>query len=568
VCIFCDEHLKEIKPQKKYILIFSLLPLPLKDLYRLRLVSSSFKTAINTIVSILKAFKYKCGYEKWSGVERRLVLSHWREFKGHSRMMVLGMNAMSGVYDIPTVVRYYKCNKSEPISCKLLFCDHCSDDLKEIDTFEILCGFYSNQLLKYSEVESWVGQCFNNVSDEWISYTIPLFLQMGIKQTSIQRIFVNNIIPKIIGNKKLCFLFYFECNFFNKYDHLKPYFESLLDTFFQIVDKKTQTELISTVRFFSLLEAHDLHNISDIINSCRGQIVLPFDPDNYILGVDVNGITQYNSFTKPIKVPIQTSKGTVDLLLKNDDLRKDRFTISIVNIINSFISDKLSFITYNVLPVTTTFGVIEMVPHTETLYNINKTTSLQNYIIEHNINENMKTIRDRFIVSCASNCVIGYLIGIGDRNLKNILINKNGTMVHIDYSYIMGTDPKSVHLTNMRITKGMVDMLGGTNSQSYDKFKKTCSDMFIELKPYIYFWYTSFQYLTIATPPIEPHHNDFKALKEHIQNRLMPNVSNEEIDIIMVDVVNSSNDSMLAFLSDTSHNIQTKVSDIIFNLIL
>ena len=48
----------------------------------------------------------------------------------------------------------------------------------------------------------------------------------------------------------------------------------------------------------------------------------------------------------------------------------------------------------------------------------------------------------------------------------------------------------------------------------------------------------------------------------------MPNLSNEEIDIIIVDVVDSANDSMLAFLSDTSHTVQTTVSDMIFNLIL
>ena len=68
------------------------------------------------------------------------------------------------------------------------------------------------------------------------------------------------------------------------------------------------------------------------------------------------------------------------------------------------------------------YGIIEMIPDSKTLYDINKTTNLSNYIIRENIHKSMSDIRKIFIKSCASNCVLGYMLGIGDRNLGNILV--------------------------------------------------------------------------------------------------------------------------------------------------
>ena len=46
------------------------------------------------------------------------------------------------------------------------------------------------------------------------------------------------------------------------------------------------------------------------------------------------------------------------------------------------------------------------------------------------------------------------------------MVDKQGRVINIDYSYVLGHDPK-YESCEMRITKGMLDMIGGKNSIEY-----------------------------------------------------------------------------------------------------
>ena len=80
-------------------------------------------------------------------------------------------------------------------------------------------------------------------------------------------------------------------------------------------------------------------------------------------------------------------------------------------------------------------------------------------------------LRKKFIKTCVSSCVLCYVLGVGDRHLENILVTKDGRLLQIDFSYILGDDPKNLDV-EMKITEDMLGMLGGTNSNSYYKLKK------------------------------------------------------------------------------------------------
>lgn len=56
--------------------------------------------------------------------------------------------------------------------------------------------------------------------------------------------------------------------------------------------------------------------------------------------------------------------------------------------------------------------------------------------------------------------VITYLLGVGDRHLDNLLLRDTGQLFHVDFSFILGRDPKPLPQP-MRISKDMIEMLDG-----------------------------------------------------------------------------------------------------------
>lgn len=58
---------------------------------------------------------------------------------------------------------------------------------------------------------------------------------------------------------------------------------------------------------------------------------------------------------------------------------------------------------------------------------------------------------DNFTRSCAGYCVATYVLGIGDRNPDNIMINDEGQIFHIDFGHFLGHFKKKFGITRERV---------------------------------------------------------------------------------------------------------------------
>ena len=60
-----------------------------------------------------------------------------------------------------------------------------------------------------------------------------------------------------------------------------------------------------------------------------------------------------------------------------------------------------------------------------------------------------------YTLNVAGYSVITYILGVGDRHLDNLLLTEQGNLIHIDFGYMLGQDPK-LFPPLMRPSKEMV----------------------------------------------------------------------------------------------------------------
>lgn len=65
--------------------------------------------------------------------------------------------------------------------------------------------------------------------------------------------------------------------------------------------------------------------------------------------------------------------------------------------------------------------------------------------------------------------------------MDNLLLSESGHLIHVDFGYILGRDPK-VFPPPMKLNKEMVEAMGGTSSLEYQKFREHCFNAFLTLR--------------------------------------------------------------------------------------
>jgi phosphatidylinositol 3-kinase len=131
---------------------------------------------------------------------------------------------------------------------------------------------------------------------------------------------------------------------------------------------------------------------------------------------------------------------------------------------------------YKALACSRSDGYVEFVSDTRTFQETNLKEYL-NKLVEYN----SPIVMENYVYSCAGYCAITYFFGIGDRHLENLLISSSGKMLHIDFGFILGRDPKP-YPPPIKIRKDMIDAMGGIEHDNFKIFKAKCLEAFLYLR--------------------------------------------------------------------------------------
>ncbi|KAL7521610.1 hypothetical protein ACHAWX_006288 [Stephanocyclus meneghinianus] len=189
-----------------------------------------------------------------------------------------------------------------------------------------------------------------------------------------------------------------------------------------------------------------------------------------------------------------------------DDLRQDQLVIMMIQLMDGLLKRgtlDLCLKPYSILAMPDNAGLVEFVdpsiPVSQILYSNNNSilAFFQKVAPQDGARYSVKSeVLQTYIRSCAGYCVLTYLLGVGDRHLDNIMIQPSGHFFHIgfkmpcrfnafreytDFGYIFGRDPKPLPPA-FRLTKEMIDGMGGTESKEYRQFCSLACQAFNTLR--------------------------------------------------------------------------------------
>ncbi len=572
MCKSCNIRRKFITDSSKNINVLTLLPITFKELYGVRLVNKEWCKSVNTILSFYKGVQYKLPCIPFTKLEKKLLWNHRYEFSQHFLLISKCLSSFDNgeIIQLEKIVRFY--NKRIPyFRCRELACRrNCEARPKMEELLEICNNKYiiNNKLCRY-----WLHVNFKFLSNNELKIITPWLINCGLKYNSM---FYDIIIPLYSKEISLIYSFFFECKFLMKDKIIFYSLNKVLDIFLSKIDDVVKIELNKTLDFIEFINENIFLNLSKIkwekqVNNWiknYGPVNLPWDNNIQCIGIVAEGIHVYNSATKPWKIPliVKTKNGEkiLDILVKFEDVRKDKLTMVVSRFLNIVCKGIIDIKTYNVFPVNDTCGWIEMVEKSSTLYDIKHKydTTLQDYILDLNPQLTIQDMRNNFISTCASSCVLCYVMGVGDRHLENILVTKDGKLLHIDFSYVLGDDPKNLKV-EMKITQDMVNMLGGPDSKYFKFFKESCTSAYKKIRLRSSLWYILLSYLEFSTPSIDSFKYDKVTIKNHIIERLLPGENDKEASMQIVDIVNrSSKSSWTQNLAEFSHKIGNTLREV------
>jgi hypothetical protein len=593
VCNECYKKIYILNDIKHIIYICNFLTLP--ELYTVILLDRKWYTSAIHCLSKFRNIQYKNILTK---IDCNILMANKRYFSGHSvwTNILLKCYITLGKKDIDY-------NFDDKVDCWNLMCSRkCTNYMDIIDIIDIICHYYNynknnndnndNNIEIITLIYDLIQKNIKNTDSDTI-YTIIPYLINSLKLSKISgdnEIFIYNILS-VFGNcfddiKTYIFLLFCEYNylFTSFYDKNKsidtyniPRFLNIINVYLNKNSNKSYLTLVNySINFFVNFYSNytKYKDTKDDLKYEKLNIIYPFDTDYLI--IEISDIKELNSSSKPLLLTIKISHiNTLEILEKkiilklDNGLRKENIVSQLIIILQKKLVDQMErnrlepfeeIPTYRIIMLTNELGIIEYLDNCYTLKSITqKNYTLQNYILENNKEEKIGNVKERFAKSLAISSCLSYILGLGDRHAGNIMISKNGQIIHIDYGYIL---ENPIHHSSLitpiiRISNEMIDFLGGWNSDYYFVFKNYIIKVFDIIRLYSDIIKNYYQILSYENIIL------WDSFKIKLEERFLNGINNKGIEILLTDIIQTSSNGYGGTFIDICNEYGNKIKSII-----
>lgn len=585
VCNGCDKKINDLKSIEYLIKIFEYLSL--KDLYKIKIVCKNFNTASSHILSKFRDIQYGDHLKIYTQWEKDIIWSSREYLLNHSIWFTILIKT--------TILYAVETNNKERIKIIESYLKNILNGkqiLKNQTCFTLLCSRKCTKLLDFDDVIEifdyikFIVKNYDNLFEfDEIKQIIIYLIKFILKFNKIYMVFPiisnllnyifeyedihldSNFIEKLFDIffnndtyvENIIFMITSENNFIDNLNSDK-HFDSECDNFFKMIIRYI-------VKNYGVNLMNNIFKMNRIITNILNDknvdkelpIIYPFDINYKITKILKREVI--NSNTKPILVEAEIinddlNKKIVKFIIKKDKcLRKEQLVACLIDILLYKLNNmNLQIIpSYKIIMLTKDIGVIEYVENSHTLRSIGeKGYSLQNYILNLNVNNKLDTIKTRFVHSLSISSAIAYIIGLGDRHLDNIMINDMGQIFHIDYGYIMDNPIKLFNMPEIKLTNDIIDFLGGNNSLYYQEFKKMIVQIYNLYRANKTILYIFFKYIA------DSGYMDWSQISSKLDTKLMIGMKCKDVEITLINEIDSSN-SLTDMFTDICHNYRQKL---------
>ncbi|GET92425.1 phosphatidylinositol 4-kinase, putative [Leishmania tarentolae] len=134
---------------------------------------------------------------------------------------------------------------------------------------------------------------------------------------------------------------------------------------------------------------------------------------------------------------------------------------------------------YAALPTHRDCGLLEVIEDSASMDSIKKAirvNSIYNYYLNAYDGEDSVLYRkaqQNFVESMAGYSIISYILQIKDRHNGNLMIHRDGSLVHIDFGFLFVTSPGGLNFESapFKLSQELIDVMGGASSDAFNYFR-------------------------------------------------------------------------------------------------